>query len=195
MENKEKLVIVSIVLVLLLGCAYIGYNYLSKDNSAKRIVTSEEVSNEDTSETEKEFAPDFIVYDRDGLEVRLSDFVGKPTVVNFWASWCGPCQMEMPDFEEKYLAYGKEINFMMVNMTDNSRETVSVAYDFIDEKGYTFPVYCDTKSSAANTYSVYSLPTTYFIDAQGYIVAQAVGAIDSETLQKGIDMITEVSED
>ena len=99
--------------------------------------------------------------------------------------------MEMPDFEEKYQSLGEEINFLMVNMTDGSRETVKTASDFIEKEGFTFPVYYDEKSNASITYSVYSLPTTYFIDADGYAIAQSTGAIDSETLQKGIDIIKE----
>ena len=94
----------------------------------------------------------------------------------------------MPDFHEKYLELGDEIHFLMVNMTGD-RETLSSAKTFISEKGYTFPVFYDTDFDAAMTYSVYSLPTTYFIDAEGYLIAQATGAISADTLQRGIDMI------
>ena len=77
----------------------------------------------------------------------------------------------------------------MINMTDGSRETVEIAAAFIAEQGYTFPVFYDTASSASVTYNVYSLPTTFFIDAQGNAIAQANGAIGGETLQRGIAMI------
>lgn len=134
-------------------------------------------------------APNFTVYDIEGNEINLSDFFGKPIIVNFWASWCGPCKMEMPDFDEAYQTYGNDISFLMVNITDGSRETVEIASSFIEESGYSFPVYYDTNYSAAITYSVSSLPTTYFIDADGNLIAHARGAIDDATLQKGINMI------
>lgn len=138
-------------------------------------------------------APDFTVYDQEGNEVHLSDYFGKPIVLNFWASWCGPCKMELPDFHDAYLAQGESIHFLMVNMTDGSRETVDTASGFIADAGYTFPVLYDRDSDAAMTYGIYSLPTTLFIDAQGRAIAHATGAIDGETLQRGIDMITEQS--
>ena len=169
-------------------------NTASQDNSNNGNATSETDSEnkfDDASAAEPELtlAPDFTVYDLDGNEVQLTDFFGKPIIVNFWASWCGPCKMEMPDFDAAYNTYKDDIVFLMVNMTDGSRETVEVASEFIADSGYTFPVYYDTQYSAAITYSVASLPTSYFLNSQGELVAHAKGAIDAETLQRGIDMI------
>ena len=134
--------------------------------------------------------PDFTVYDRDGNQVKLSDFIGKPIVLNFFASWCGPCKSEMPDFEAKYREIGDGVQFLMINLTDGYYETVKSATDFIDGAGYTFPVFFDTDSSAATAYNVVSIPTTYFIDANGNIVARATGAISAATLAEGIGMIS-----
>ena len=134
-------------------------------------------------------APDFIVLDREGAEVSLSDFIGKPVILNFWASWCGPCKSEMPEFEAAYQKYREEIQFMMVNLTDGSRETVETAAEYIAGEGYTFPVFFDTESDAAITYGATSIPVTYFVDAEGHLVAYGSGALSGEILQSGMEMI------
>ena len=142
-----------------------------------------------TQATQPPQAPDFTVYDREGNPVKLSDFFGKPIVLNFWASWCGPCKSEMPDFQEKYAQLGKDIQFLMINLTTD-RETMDTATAFLDSSGYTFPVLYDTSGQAAYLYQVYYIPTTYFLDADGNAVAMATSALTAEMLQQGIDMIT-----
>lgn len=113
----------------------------------------------------------YLIYveDKDGNTIRLSDFLGKPVIVNFWASWCGPCQSEMPDFDTFYTEYGDDIVFMMVNLTDGSRETKESAQKFIDENGYSFPVYFDTDLNGASTYGASSIPATYFRNIRFHI--------------------------
>lgn len=193
MNQKKIAGLILIVLVLLIGVAAILYPKLAPLLDTDQLAGQSPQSQEQSSGTEdvKISAPDFTVYDAQGNEVRLSDYIGKPIVLNFWASWCGPCQMEMPHFQEKYEEFGQRIHFLMVNMTTSSRETMESATGFIAEQGYTFPVFYDTKTDAATVYGIFSLPTTYFIDADGYLVAQASGAISSDTLQRGIDMIAQ----
>ena len=211
MKNKNTLLVIVMVFALLIGGAYVLYDRLGQEVAAEQMIVhatpqptvepaAEEVIPEsepaaenesaDHEEAEVIIAPDFQVYDKDGNGVHLSDFFGKPIVLNFWASWCGPCQSEMPDFNEKYAELGGDVHFVMVNMTDGGRETVETASAFIEKNGYDFPVLFDTKSEAAMTYGAYSLPTSFFINAEGHVIAQAVGAIDAATLQRGIDMIT-----
>lgn len=195
MNNKKVLLILVLVFVLLMGGAYVLYTQMSQGMDHPQLATqpqqTQPAGGSVPTETQAPpVAPDFTVYDREGNAVKLSDYAGKPIVLNFWASWCGPCQIEMPDFQEKFEALGEDVQFLMVNMTDGSRETVDIASAFIEEKGFTFPVLYDTDLDAANTYGAYSLPTTYFIDSQGSAIARATGAIDGDTLQRGIDMIT-----
>ena len=197
MDQKKTLLILVLALVLLIAGAGLLYNGLSSELEPDRLATQGEtvtVAGETAPEetgAAQELAPDFTVYDADGNAYRLSDFRGTPVVLNFWASWCGPCKSEMPDFDEKAAQLAGKVQFLMVNLTDGAQETVETASAFIAQQGYTFPVFYDTDQSAAYAYGVYSIPTTYFIDAEGHGVAYASGAIGADILQKGIDMIFE----
>lgn len=132
---------------------------------------------------------DFTVLDGNGNPVKLSDYVGKPIVLNFWASWCGPCKNEMPEFQQVYEEMGEQVQFLMVNATV-SGDTVSGAKSFISQNGYTFPVLFDTQGDALHTYGVDAFPTTFFLDKTGTVAGYAVGAISKQTLLQGIGMIT-----
>ena len=142
-----------------------------------------------TPEQNPNQALDFTVQDWEGNMVKLSDFFGKPIVLNFWASWCPPCKAELPDFDDACKKYDGEVVFLMVNMTDNQMETVEVAKDFIKTYGYDFPVYFDVDYQAAMVYGVRSIPQTYFINAEGEAVATATGMISAAQLEQGIGMI------
>ncbi len=203
MKKKTSLVVLVLVLAALIGGAYVLYGRLSAGAGADNLSVQTPPSAQAPGETgapqnsaapeetvpPKVEAPDFTVENADGEAVKLSDYVGKPIVLNFWASWCSPCKSEMPEFNAAWEELEGEVQFLMVNMTDGSRETIDTAKEYVEGEGFTFPVLFDTNSEAAIAYGAYSLPTTYFIDAEGYLVARAVGAIDGETLQKGLDLI------
>ena len=194
MNSKKVIVLVTVLFIALLGGAFFLYDRLAEEYNPDMMIETDSSEIAGDSETEgeeqqKTLAPDFTVYDAEGNEVKLSDFYGKPMVINFWASWCGPCQMEMPEFQSAYDKYKDDINFVIVNMTDGNRETVETASEFISESGYTFPVYYDTDMDAAATYGVYSLPTTYFADNEGYLLLYAKGMLTEDMMAQGIGAI------
>ena len=198
MKKEFKLILLLLSLVIIIGAAFLLYDRYADsvlgDNLAvteSTVSKEENNSNSESNATSEEVPldPDFTVYDINGNEIKLSDFIGKKVIVNFWASWCGPCKNEMPDFQKAYEKYGNDIVFMMVNMTDGSRETVDSAKSFIDKSGYTFPIYFDKDESALYAYYVYSIPATYFISSDGTLMAYARGMINEEALTKGIGLM------
>ena len=186
-----KLLIWILAFAVVIVGASVLYNRFSGEVNLGGIATTPQVVEDPTGETEAQGseAPDFTVYDLEGNPHKLSDFRGKPVLLNFWASWCGPCQMEMPDFQKYYESHGDKVNFVIVNLTDGQQETVESASEFIAEKGYTFPVYYDTDIDAAMKYGVSAVPVSYFIDAEGYFVAWAQGALSADMLQQGMDLL------
>lgn len=194
MNNRVKTILSLFAFAVLLAGATFAYNALRKTVSPENQLTAETgqvPENGESPEEEPVAAPDFTVLDADGNAVKLSELVGKPMVLNFWASWCSPCKSEMPDFNTVYEELGDEITFVMVDMVDGRRETVETGKAHIADNAFTFPVYYDTEQDAAMVYGVTSLPTTYFIDKDGYVVTGARGGIDEKTLRDGIALIAE----
>ena len=133
-------------------------------------------------------APSFTVLDYNGNQVELSDYIGKPIVLNFWATWCYYCKVEMPEFE-RARQENPDVLFLLVNATDGEYETVDSAKFFIESNGYGFEIVFDTLSQAQNAYHITGYPTTYFIDEVGNLVAYARGAISYNTIMEGIRRI------
>lgn len=187
MEKAYK-ILKTILLILCFVALLLGASRLYEALSSR--VQPDTLATQSTgSSTEPQTAPDFALYDAQGGKFHLSDFRGKPVILNFWASWCGPCKMEMPDFQEKFQEYGETIQFLMVNLTDGAQETVQTAAAFVEKQGYTFPVYFDTAMEGAMAYGVTGVPVTYFLDAEGHFVAWQQGMLTADTLQKGIDLL------
>jgi thiol-disulfide isomerase/thioredoxin len=175
MDKKRKTMIGIVIFVMFIAIAGSAYNYLSEGFNPDSALT----------ESKKMPAPDFTVMDNDGNEVKLSDYFGKPIVLNFWASWCGPCQREMPHFNKAYGEFKDEVNFLMVDIG----ETTESAKSYIAENEFTLPIFFDTEQDAAKTYGITAIPKTYFIDKYGNITSSYEGALDEEKLHNRIELI------
>ena len=114
-----------------------------------------------------EIAPDFALRDLDGSVVKLSDYIGKKLVVlNFWATWCSPCVVEMPDLEEIYQEHMDELVILGID----NQESIDVVNQFLDEEvAVTYPILMDTDGQVTLGYNIFAQPTTFFVDRQGVI--------------------------
>lgn len=180
MNNKNRTVLGGIMLIVFLLGAYLIYGVFGGQDD---LIPS---GNENQDKT---MSLEFTVQDIDGNDVNLSDFYGKPIVLNFWASWCPPCKSEMPEFNQVYNELNGDVQFLMINQTDGDRETIETGSEYVKSQGFTFPVYYDTKLGAAYTYNVTAIPTTFFIDKEGYIISQVKGAMSKEILLNNIEKI------
>ncbi len=179
-----------IIIFILLVAVIVGASFLYKNLSSDYDNDNLQDNDEKTSQTNEFAAPDFTVYDEKGNEVKLSDYKGKPVVINFWATWCYYCKEEMPDFNKAYKNY-PDVQFLMINATDGVQETMKTAKEYVEKEKYDFDVFYDTKLNAVNAYYVNSFPSTYFVDKNGSLITKANGMLDYETLEKGIKKITE----
>ena len=134
-------------------------------------------------------APDFEIKDAYGMNGKLSNHFGKPIVVNFWATWCPFCVQELPLFDKYAREYSGDIDFMIVDLADGYRETIEMAKKYVADYGYSFPVYFDTTGGSMYAYGITGIPVTLFIDSDGNLMTQYVGAIDEDTLLRNIQAL------
>ena len=178
--NKKVLILIIVLVVLIAGAAA-GYNFLTVVQPPEPEQEQEQEQGSDNGF--KAFkAVDFYVYDGEGKRVYLSDFEGKRVIVNFWATWCEPCQMEFPAFEAIYEQYGDEAVFLMINQTDGELDTVESVKAFVEKNELDFPVYFDSDLIATRTYGIYAVPLTFVVDEAGMIVDAHSGPISEEGL-------------
>ncbi len=133
-----------------------------------------------TSEHQGQIAQDFDLPTLTGKNVALSDYSGQVVLVNLWATWCPPCQAEMPAINAFYEAH-KEEGFVVLAV--NNQEDAITVNAFIKAKGFTFPVLLDTQARVLSLYQAHGLPTTFIIDRDGLIQHVQIGEITDRQLQ------------
>ena len=133
--------------------------------------------------------------DQYGNTHTLSDYRGKVVFINFWATWCPPCNEELPDIEELYQEYNlnsDEVVFLGIvnpisdNYPNNSDVSKEEIIEFLDDKGYTFPVLFDETGDILSTYQISAFPTTFIIDKEGNVVGYVPGMMTRDIMENVI---------
>ena len=222
--NKNKKIInytvkISGVLLILIGImTFTGYannissylNKISANNSQNTTETTIETTTETTSQnTENEQntkdtsnenqlpdAFDFTLTDQYGNSHTLSDYKGKVVFLNFWATWCNPCLIEMPHIEELYKEYGLNKEDVVIlgvanprsneypNNADEPKETI---IDFLNQNGYTFPIVFDETGEISQQYFIRAFPTTFMINKEGKIYGYVPGSLTKDIMKSIIE--------
>ena len=137
-------------------------------------------------------APDFTLLDQYGQEHTLSDYVGKTVFLNFWATWCGPCQSEMAEIQALYQRYGENQGDVIVlgvanpkteDAPYNQDDTQTEVEQFLADGGYTFPVVMDTTGEVLYRYGISAFPTTFMIGSDGNVFGYVTGALDGAMME------------
>ena len=184
----KKLLILLVISVMLLATA-------CSNNSEENLPTDNETTtdnsqnqdndNQSAKEEEPIIAPDFELQDLNGNMVKLSDFLGKKVMINFWATWCGFCVQEMPDFMKLQDAHKDDLVILFVNVGEKKEDVLK----FVEKEKISGTILLDTDQKVATKYGVRSFPSTLALNEKGEIVTARVGMMDYSTMEKMYDVI------
>ena len=165
--DRQLKVILTIILVSVLGSGLV----MAGCSSGPEVAQGPEVG---------KLAPDFQLQSLDGQAVSLGDFRGKPVLLNFWATWCGPCRFEMP-FIQEIFEKKERSDIGLVILAIDIGENPSSVKEFMEHFGLSFPALLDINQDVALKYNIRAIPTTFFIDKDGIIQDIKIGAFSSKT--------------
>ena len=185
MNAKKKnlaLAGIAVLLVAVLVAAAVLYQKFSGEYAGENLGSTEEA---------QLAAPDFTVLDSEGNEVQLSDYVGKPIVLNFWATWCPPCRQELTRVQKDIIDRFAGRNFVFLPISrGEKREDVAA---FREKTGYTFPMGLDPSQAIYDRYASNYIPRNFLIGADGKVVLATVG-YDAEEFDEMIKTIEKILE-
>ncbi|MEI5995211.1 TlpA family protein disulfide reductase [Candidatus Enterococcus mansonii] len=183
---KKKPIFLLLSLIVLLSASFFMYTKLKSSEDINISIEPDAKDIPDNKITEDAFNISF--QDNEGKERKLSEFKGKPIVLNFWASWCPPCRQEMPMFQKAY-ELDSDVQYLLINQTDGYRETKQKAQEFMTNEKLTMPLYYDETGDSMIKYGLNALPMTVFIDADGVIKGKSLGALNESSFKTYLDKI------
>jgi peroxiredoxin len=198
MKQRTFIITLASIFVLfgLLGCIILSIAFwqlaIERTTAADTAQATPQRSTEQPAPREAavgEIAPDFTLIDiRDDEQISLSQFDGRPVMLNFWATWCPPCRKEMPLLQDAYEEHqGDGLIILTIAVSDKAKNVL----DFSDQHDLTFPLLIDTKDRVAVQYKVLGIPTSYFIDSDGVIASVQVGDLTAPALDRHLEEILE----
>ncbi len=160
------------LLILAISAAWIGYTAVAFPPTTNGLIPAPK---------EGFLPPDFTLQTLDGQVYSLSKLQGRPLLINFWTTWCPPCQAEMPAMQRVYQEY-QEQGFLILAINATRQDTQASVLDFSQEYGLTFPILLDLDGTVTQQYLIHSFPTSFFVDQQGLISEVVIGGPMAEAL-------------
>jgi peroxiredoxin len=172
-KKKRRLLMRTIILVVLASAvSYTLYANFTKEARGKV--------------TEGDQAPNFVLQDMDGNKHQLSDYEGQGVFLNFWGTWCKPCEKEMPYMEKQYSKYKDQgVQILAVNVGESD----FLINKFVSEHGLTFPILVDEEKDVQHAYGIDPLPTTILINPEGKVEKVITGTMTEKDIQQHLESI------
>ncbi|MCT4607011.1 MAG: TlpA family protein disulfide reductase [Marinisporobacter sp.] len=188
---KKRAVLLGVILLGIVVFFIFVKNEEPKENliiQSQKTKEKDEITKEEKGVFVGDQAYDFTLLDREGNEIKLSDLKGKVVFLNFFTTWCGSCAQEMRYIQEVYEQYKeKDIVFLVVNVLAAEKKDVEGVNEFLDEKGYTFPILYDVDGNISVKYKVNAFPATYIINQEGIVEESVTQSMEKEVMIEKIE--------
>lgn len=176
------------ILIAIVALSVLGFTLADVSGSGDRQAIPQfdllaETAGLEVAPVKGSIAPDFRLQNLDGEEVQMSDFRGHPVLINLWATWCGPCRLEMPAIQDRFELYEQE---GLVVLAVDFDEPVSAVNDFRDELGLTFQILLDPGAKVQKIYRNRNYPSSFFIDEAGVIQVHHIGVMTGGQLDENL---------